>query len=861
MSRTDRALIAIALILLLLTTASILGFDRIFGEDEQVDVGDSIAEVVDGRGDMRVKFSKQFQWQKGRVNQKLVYDDAVFSGENSQVDLKIGDSKLKLDSNTLVVLRQQKRFKTLNLSRGMLSGLVAKNEQLHIETAGGEKIELSTEEASNVVIERKGSKTSVKVTSGNARVVKDGKAQNLGVQDKIEFVDSRPQKNDPIRILTPERTHVYSRDARVGLDFTWGYSSGNTAAPTDEFFLEFSLDPTFSKIAMREVFSGQTRFSTSLTVPQVLFFRVKDNRGNFSVTCKLALLAPDVPIVVSPKAGSEIFVHRGQEGQVIFSINPAQTGGNLRLQVGKDREFNHLVVDEIMKSRQLAWKLPTGDYFVKARSEFESDQVFSDWSGVVPFSVKEKVNPLDIKRANLPSHVIIPNLNYPSSLYGSALNSKRYLAATSPFVEFFNDLTFAEHILKAKRRDVDSESVGVSGSQFPAEWIDPGLIELVYHVESPNGTRFPSKMHRMLIEMAPPNRLTASPSTVLSWSPILFARAFEVEVKPENGLTERFTVDKSWFQPVLQPDTPHTYRVRALGTRGPISAWSSTHRFRTPAPPPEIIQSQVIEEKMEPQRKPAQEETPRPPSTSRLKGDQDDPSLWEKIGGWFWGGSGVNYVNVRQTIANTADVEYKNTKGPSAYLEAGWLGRGKFGGVVSFKRTPGDIRVDNYPVNKRGFTWTTTSAEGLWLTPWHTKLWRMPVVWTVRAGVQNHSFPFLYIESGNEVIQATNNMLTATVGFIAETLKNKFKYYWSMRYQQPLSSGSEGGNSFTVTPILAFDGSVGASYNFTDRWKLGTFWYGQLHSYNFNYASSSQQNAGVQNLFYSNFELRVGIDF
>ncbi len=860
MGRTDRVLIAIALILLLLTAASYFGIDGLFSDDHQVDVGDSIAEVVDGRGDIRVKFSNQFQWQKGRINQKLVYDDAVFSGESSTVDLRIGESKLKLDSNTLVVIRQEKRFKSLNLSRGMLSGFIAKNEPLQIETGSGEKIELNAEVASNISIERRGAKTSVRVVSGNARIVKDGKAQNLSTNDKIEFIDRRPRKNDPIQILTPERSHIYSRDARVGLDFQWRYSSGNTAAPNDEFVLEFAQDPTFSRIAMREIFAGQTRFSTSLTLPQSLYFRLKDNRGNFSVTKKLVLAQPAVPVILSPKAASEMHVHRGQSSSVLFKVDFAQPGGVARLQVARSRDFGVLVVDEVIPSRQRSWSLPVGEYFARARGEFEGDQLNGDWSEVVTFAVREKINPLDLKRANLPTHIIIPNLNYPSMLYGArGGEAKTYLSATTPFVEFFSDLTFTEHTLKAKRRDVDSESLSIAGAQFPDEWIEPGLTEIVYHVEDAAGARFPPKMHRTLIEMEAPNRLAAG-AGVLSWSPILFARGFEVEVRPDKGEKESFTVDKTWFQPVLAADTKHKFRVRALGPRGPISAWSKPHHFKTRPAPPQVIQSENIKiPERPPERKPAAEQ--RPPSTVRVKPEKEDLSLWEKVGAWLWGGSGYNYVNVRQTIANTADVEYKNTKGPSAYLEAGWLGTAKFGGVVSYKRTPGDVRVDNYPINKRSFVWTTTSAEGLWLTPWHMKLWRMPVVWTVRAGVQNHYFPFLYVESGNQLVQATNNILSGSIGFIAETIKSKIRYYWSMRYQQPIQSSSEGGNTFTLTPILAFDGSVGASYNFTERWKLGAFWYGQLHSYKFNYSSALQSNAGVQNLFYSNMELRVGVDF
>lgn len=863
MGRTDRVLISIALLLLLLTVGSLVGFDDWFGPLEPVGQGEGIAEVMDGRGDVRVKFSREFQWEKGRNKQKLNYEDAVFSGENSSVNLKIGHSNLRMGEQTLVVLREERQFKTLNLSRGMLTGLIAKDDRLQIETANGEKIQLSASQNTEVAIERRGAKTSVKVLTGRIQVAKEGKVQSLATADKLELVDLRPKKNDPIRILSPEKGQFYSADARVSVDFSWAYSSGNAASPSEIFVLEFAQDSAFKRITLRESFTGHTGYSTSLPLPQTFYYRVKDTRGNFSVAKKLTLSRPEIPKIVMPYPDREFLTHRGELASVLLALQFSQPGGRARLQLARDAEYKEMVLDEILTVQQKSLKLDVGSYFVRARAEFEADQIISDWSETVAFSVREKVNPLDIKRAQLRNHVLIPNLNYASSLYGAnKATVQNYLATGLVFQNFFEDLKFAEHRLMVKRRDQDNESEGISGGQYPSNWIYPGLADLVYHVEAADGTRFPARNHRLLIEMEAPNQLNEK-NGLLSWSRILFAEGYEAEVRGVGGFKDRIQVTKNWVAPVLAADSPFSFRVRALGQKGiPISGWSAEHRFRTPRPEPEIIQSEnILGEKEESvERKPAQDDATKMVRVKRER-KADEASLWEKIGGWLWGGTGYNFVNVRQTIANTADVEYKNSKGPSAYLEAGWMGRGKFGAVVSYKRTPGEVTIANYPVNKRDFVWTTSSAEGLWATPWRMKIFDIPVLWTLRAGVQAHYFPFLYVDTGNQLIQGTNNMVTGTIGFLTETMTKKLRYYWSMRYQQPLTSGSEGGNSFTVTPVIAFDGSLGASYNFNPRWKAGAFWYGQLHSYQFNYVSATQSNAGVQNLFYSNMELRLGVDF
>jgi hypothetical protein len=44
---------------------------------------------------------------------------------------------------------------------------------------------------------------------------------------------------------------------------------------------------------------------------------------------------------------------------------------------------------------------------------------------------------------------------------------------------------------------------------------------------------------------------------------------------------------------------------------------------------------------------------------------------------------------------------------------------------------------------------------------------------------------------------------------------------------------------------------------------MGAYWYGQWHEYKFNYynANDGVENSGDQSLFYSNAELRLGLEF
>ena len=79
-----------------------------------------------------------------------------------------------------------------------------------------------------------------------------------------------------------------------------------------------------------------------------------------------------------------------------------------------------------------------------------------------------------------------------------------------------------------------------------------------------------------------------------------------------------------------------------------------------------------------------------------------------------------------------------------------------------------------------------------------------------------------------------------------------------MRYQQALSVGS----LFEIVPSIAFDGSLGAFYKFKNNWRVGSFWYGQYHKYDYTSTRIDSEDVnGEMSLFFSNLELRVGYTF
>jgi len=136
-----------------------------------------------------------------------------------------------------------------------------------------------------------------------------------------------------------------------------------------------------------------------------------------------------------------------------------------------------------------------------------------------------------------------------------------------------------------------------------------------------------------------------------------------------------------------------------------------------------------------------------------------------------------------------------------------------------------------------------------------------PLVYGLRLGIQQHKTPFIFLNADTDLNIKSNEVNTASLGVLAELNRRRWTYYWLMRYQHPLSTKANGSDQFTLTPTFAFDGSLGASYNFTPQLKAGMFWYGQWHQYNFAYSDGEVTNVGFQSLFYSNLDFRIGFDF
>lgn len=841
MKRTDRILIYGALLLLLLSVGAFYGDDWLFGRGDRATAEqNAIAVITQGSGDVRARFKDEMRWQRVYDKQKLIYDDSIFAGKDSKIKLRVGNSDLDLDQNTMIVLRKQDLFNTLSMNYGGFKGLIRKGDTLVVES-NGERVHLAATENSRVVIGKKNDAMTIQLREGAARMMRDGHVRDLTVHDTVKVEKTPPA---PLEWVRPDRVYHYSNQEKVGIELRWRRAIGQSDGV---FTLETATEPTFRTLSARETLKGDRLAHTFARGST--FVRVRDDRGATTPVREVHVAQPAVPVLRTPQ--EDTFE---APANFTLSYGPLDAGARLQVQIAADAGFTKLTLDRAMSTNELPYASAPADLYARARFVYDADQIQGAWSTTKRLHVREPLDLNRMARAGMPYDILIPNKDYPHRLFGAKdAEVQGHLRTLEPLPRFFDAYLRKGYTLVTGLRGQPESERPQTTPEFPPEWIRPGRVDVTYRIEANGQTVTETNIHRVRIALEAPNRLRGDERGRLSWSPLLFARGYEGELRDDAGEARTFKTKTPNYAAAVEPGRDYAFRVRALDASGKaLSDWSDTGAFHVPLPPAQ----QFVE--IEPEPAPAPTREPAQTPSLVAQAEARAPSWMEKIGAWFWAGTGINYVQVKQSISSTADVEYHNTKAGSLYLEAGYLGR-LFGGIFSYKRTPGDVRTDDTPVDRRDFIWSTYSIEALLRLPWRG-LASLPIAWALRAGVQEHTFPFLHVGTGKALIQGTNGLSTASLGFMAETL-GRWRYHWFMRYQQPFRSQTEGGNQFSISPVTTFDGSIGTSYHLTEHFKTGLFFYGQMHNYKFTYSTPTQTSAGTQWLFYSNAEMRLGYDF
>lgn len=234
---------------------------------------------------------------------------------------------------------------------------------------------------------------------------------------------------------------------------------------------------------------------------------------------------------------------------------------------------------------------------------------------------------------------------------------------------------------------------------------------------------------------------------------------------------------------------------------------------------------------------------------------------------YFWLGFGANFISSAQTDIDGTDLSFQSTPSASQFLKVGgFVSKNLPGLEFSYKHSPGSVASSSDVTVVNGqYHWETFSSESLFLLREDEfDSSKLDKTLTARLGIQHHFIPYFSTAPSGTVDVRRNSVTNASFGVeLILGAKHKVRYEFLGRYQYPIAAAGGGGNTFSVTPKFAFDGSVGIASHLTKNIFMGAYWYGQWNQYSFTYYNkvNSTSNLGRQSLFYTNFELRLGYIF
>ncbi len=323
---------------------------------------------------------------------------------------------------------------------------------------------------------------------------------------------------------------------------------------------------------------------------------------------------------------------------------------------------------------------------------------------------------------------------------------------------------------------------------------------------------------------------------------------------------------------LLEPKSDETVHVdqvvQAQSVNRKLSSVSENERSPEPPPNRKILpsSSESKTETAAPQKITNESVKNDEPTIKREAVSSKDRKIIEQLF-YFWLGFGANFISSAQTDTDGTDLSFQSTPSASHFLKVGGFVSKDIPGLeFSYKQSPGSVASSSdVSVINGQYRWETFASEALFLVREDEfDPAKLDKTVTARLGIQHHFIPYFATQPSGSVDVRRNSVTNASLGFeLVLGAKHKVRYEFLGRYQYPIVSAADGGNTFSVTPKFAFDGSIGIASNLNKNMILGAYWYGQWNQYGFSYYDkvNSTSNSGRQSLFYTNMEIRLGYIF
>lgn len=355
----------------------------------------------------------------------------------------------------------------------------------------------------------------------------------------------------------------------------------------------------------------------------------------------------------------------------------------------------------------------------------------------------------------------------------------------------------------------------------------------------------------------------------ISWRKHGLASQTEIKISKSESFADSKTYKSAGKEFASEVGEPGIFyaRTRFLNSAGwPISKYSAAKKVEVadwhPVEPPveAPVETAPIAESRPISEPPKADE----PTKSSLTAEAEEEDPKEKYllnsKGSVYLGSGLDYLLFDQSGTGGSESGHFGKVALPTQLLGAQLQVGKKSRLVfEYHFWPSEIESgETAKLNDNKYNWTSMLAE--YQYRFHQTNYS---AYSLLVGIQQHQIPYLSVNALDKIDILTNQLLNASLGVQAKFLteSRKYEYEVFMRYQHLLNSSSLNGHTFTATPVLMFDGSIGVSRYFDNGFKAGLYWFGQQQYFNYEFTREGVESSGSQNLFNSNIQFRIGWEF
>lgn len=571
-------------------------------------------------------------------------------------------------------------------------------------------------------------------------------------------------------------------------------------------------------------------------------------------------IEPEKVIEVSSKTQliypppEQVFPSQEGEAEITLVGQPLENHV-LELQLVREGEDFDGFSSEKLRGDRVTKRLSPGQYRWRMRAQL-SGRDPSPWTEEARFSVR-------------PSYLTLPTFNDLPQQVG--------LHHTQRLQNFFASAELPQGSWLEVSELRSQKIFKVDSRSWPEELNQPGVIQYSYRLRKSGYFSSPwSKPKLLQLYLPPPENLRVETPEVinpneknkvtikLSWEDYFIESKSEIQISRDKEFRKKTSLYTTRSSKYLGVDVNTDYYIRVRNTgesRRALSVFSKAIQLNVPYAKPEPVLDLALSSKLVPEVKAKPKRVPAAtPESSSRESVLEEKMKVSRSQLWAWVGTGVNFVDYEQVVDQRADFDFSSNQFANYYLNVGWMSP-KWGADASYKTTPGKVNDTGNFVDNKDFKWTTLTLDGLYVLPWAPTVGGSSIKTYLRGGVQKHNIPQLYLTSNDELSLVENDLLSGALGMGGEITRGSWQYSAFMRYQHPISSQVASASSFSINPKLAFDGSLGVSYAFAQRFSMGVFWYGHWINYDYEYVDNSSTQTGFQSLFFSNMDIRFGFQF